>query len=113
MDGRLPAHLEITGLIRAIQAAGGFGTVLAKGEKHAGTLMVVCCENGTNAIAYERMPQLDGTRKWTPSKAQDPENPYDFTEYCEKRKAQDRDLWIVELDAASAKKILDQSTSLS
>ena len=31
MSERLPTHLEVTGLIRAVDGAGGFGTVLAKG----------------------------------------------------------------------------------
>ena len=49
MDGRIPAHLEVAGLIRAVEAAGGFGTVIAKGERDAGTLLVICCESGASA----------------------------------------------------------------
>lgn len=105
-DDRLPAHLEVTGLIRAVGAEGGFGTVLAKGERDAGTLLVSCCENGTQARLYERMPQLDGTRKWTKVKTQDPDNPYDYSEYCDRRKRQDPDLWIVELDIADAERFI-------
>ena len=41
VDDRIPAHLEVSGLIRAVEAAGGFGMVLSKGEHTAGTLMVV------------------------------------------------------------------------
>ena len=68
MDARLPAHLEVAGLIRAVDAAGGFATVVAKGERDAGTLLIICCKNGTNGRLYERMPQLDGTRAWTLTK---------------------------------------------
>ncbi len=106
MDGRLPAHLEASGLIRAVDAAGGFATVIAKGERDAGTLLLVCCENGTNARLYERMPHPDGTRKWTLVKRQDPENPHEFTEYCDRRKRQDPDVWIVELDIADAERFI-------
>jgi hypothetical protein len=105
-DDRLPAHLEVTGLIRAVGAEGGFGMVLAKGERDAGTLLVICCESGTQARLYERMPQLDGTRKWTMSKAQDADNPQDFADYCDRRKRQDPDLWIVELDIAGAERFI-------
>ena len=63
-DARLPAHLEVSGLIRATQAAGGFATVLRKGEKEAGTILVVLTENGANSRVYERMPQADGKRAW-------------------------------------------------
>ena len=106
MDERLPAHLEVSGLIRAVEAAGGFATVLAKGERDAGTLLIICCENDTNVRLYERMPQLDGTRKWTLSKSQDTENPRDFTEYWQRRRRQDGDVWVVELDIANGERFI-------
>lgn len=106
MDGRLPAHLEVAGLIRAVEAAGGFATVIARGERDAGTLLVVCCEKGAKAAAFERMPQPDGTRKWTLSRKQDLENPQEFWDYCDRRGRQDEDLWIVELDIPDAERFI-------
>jgi len=106
-EPRLPAHLEVTGLIRAVEAAGGFATVVAKGERDAGTLLVVCCAQGRPAAAYERMPQTDGTRAWTLSRTQDIENQQEFWNYCDRRKRQDRDLWIVELDVPEAERFID------
>jgi hypothetical protein len=106
MDARIPAYLEAAGLIRAVEAAGGFGTVMAKGERDAGTLLVICCENGANAAAFERMPQPDGTRAWSLSRKQDTENPKEFWDYCERRRRQDDDLWIVELDISDAERFI-------
>jgi len=106
MDGRIPAHLEVSGLIRAVQAAGGFGTVIARGERDAGTLLVICCENGADAAAFERMPLPDGTRAWTLSRKQDAENPQEFWDYCDRRQRQDDDLWIVELDISDAERFI-------
>lgn len=106
MDQRLPAHLEISGLIRAVGAAGGFATVIEKGERDAGTILAICCENGTNARLYERMPQLDGSRKWTASKIEDVENPEEFSEYYGRRKRQDADLWVIELDIANGERFI-------
>lgn len=103
---RLPAHLEVSGLLQAVSAQGGFATVLAKGERDAGTILVICCANGTNACLFERMPNLDGTRKWTRVKAQDTDNPSDFDDYVARRKAQDCDLWIVELDIANGERFI-------
>ncbi|MFB0611897.1 DUF1491 family protein [Aurantiacibacter poecillastricola] len=105
-DDRLPAHLEVGGLIRAAESEGGFGMVLSKGEHTAGTLMVICCSRDTPARAYERMPQLDGSRKWTLAKVQDPENPFDFSEYCQRRGNQDPDLWVLELELENAERLL-------
>jgi hypothetical protein len=113
MESRLPAHLEVQGLLRAVQAAGGFATVIAKGERDAGTLLVTCCENGRNCRAYERMPRPDGTRAWTLTKAEDSENPLEFGEYLDRRKRQDSDLWIVELDIPDAERFIDSTGTLN
>ena len=106
MDTRIPAHIEVSGLIRAVGAAGGFATVIEKGERDAGTILVICCAHGTENRVYERMPQLDGSRQWSLAKEQTSENPNDFWEYCAKRKRQDHDLWIVELDIAQAERFI-------
>ena len=106
MDDRLPAHLEAAGLIRRIQAEGGFATVIQKGEREAGTILLVLCENDTNARIYERMPQLDGRREWQQARVQDDENKQEFRDYLMRRGAQDRDLWIIELDIAQAERFI-------
>lgn len=106
MDARLPAHLEVSGLIRAVETAGGFAMVVNKGERDAGTIMVVTTEKGVNARAYERMPEMDGTRRWQCVKAQSPENKMEFSDYLDRRKQQDSDLWIVELDIAQGERFI-------
>lgn len=105
-EGRLPAHLEVSGLLRAVEAAGGFATVLRKGEREAGTILLVLTERGANSRLFERMPDLEGHRKWACSKAQDPENSSEFNLYLERRAHQDRDLWIVELDIANGERFV-------
>lgn len=107
IDDRIPAHLEVSGLIRAVEAEGGFGMVISKGERIAGTLMVICCYRATPARAYERMPQLDGSRKWVLSKTQNIDNPQDFSAWYRRRGEQDDDLWIVELDIENAERFID------
>jgi hypothetical protein len=104
---RLPTHLQVSALIRRVLAEGGFAAVLARGERDAGTLLIVLTDRGAKSTAYERMPQADGTRKWSVSKAQDPDNPDDFTAYLDRRRAQDPDLWIVELDIGDGERFID------
>jgi hypothetical protein len=103
---RLPARIEVSALIRQVQAEGGFATVLQKGEPDAGTLLVILFENGTNSRAYERMPMADGTRKWACAKTEDPENKQDFADYLNRRRTQDRDLWVIELDIADGERFI-------
>jgi hypothetical protein len=113
MEARLPAHLEVSGMLRAVEAAGGFAMVIAKGEREAGTLVVTCCESGKNYRAYERMPRPDGTRGWALAKADDPDNPSEFGEYLDRRRRQDSDLWIVELDVPDAERFIDSTGTLN
>jgi len=58
VEPRLPAHLEIAGLIRRVQAEGGFAMILQKGERDAGTILVVSAQIGQNWRVFERMTQL-------------------------------------------------------
>lgn len=105
MDARLPARLEVMALIRSVEASGGFGTVVHKGEPDAGSLLVVLVENGANARVYERMPQLDGTRRWHCAK-RDSQTETVVPEYLSRRTAQDPDLWVVELDIADGERFI-------
>ncbi len=106
MEQRFPAHLEVNGLVRAAQARGGFAMVLHKGERDGGTLLVVLVYNQELGVLFERMPQLDGTRKWTRSKAQDSDNKREFDDYLDRRARQDPDVWIVELTVADPERFI-------
>jgi len=112
LDARLPAHVEVGALLRQVEAAGGFATVLAKGDRDGGTIVVVVCHNGRDCRAYERMPQADGTRGWACARRQQAEAPWEFTEYLDRRKAQDDDLWIIELDIAHGERFIGLSDSI-
>ncbi|KUO56693.1 MAG: hypothetical protein APF78_11345 [Sphingomonadales bacterium BRH_c3] len=106
MEGRLPAHLEVAGMIRAIESQGGFASVIAKGERDAGTILVLTIYRGENAVLFERMPQLDGSRPYIAAKRQNPENQQEIFEYLEKRRKQDPDIWVVEADIADGERFI-------
>lgn len=98
MSTRLPAALEVSALTRQVSAAGGFAMVLAKGEPDSGSILVVTMVNGSNSKVYERMPQADGSRTWHLAKREDPLKPQELSDYLSRRRLQDSDLWIIELD---------------
>ena len=106
MDARLPTHLEISGLIRAVEAAGGFGMVLQKGEKDAGVILLLTTHSGKNTRLWERMPNLDGSRAFVCVRAQDDENKEEFDEYLSRRKRSDPDSWLIELDIENAERFV-------
>ncbi|MBX7482230.1 DUF1491 family protein [Qipengyuania qiaonensis] len=106
MDARLPAHVEVSGLIRAAEAAGGFGMVLQKGERDAGTILLLTTHSGRNTRLWERMPQLDGSRIFVCTRDQDDENTREFEEYLARRRLSDPDCWMVELDVENAERFI-------
>lgn len=106
MAERLPAHVEVTGLIRAVEAAGGFATVLARGERDGGTVLLVTLNRSEPATLYERMPRPDGSRPFIAAKRENAENPQEFSDYLERRRRQDPDLWLVELDIPQAERFI-------
>lgn len=104
---RLPAHLEVSGLIRLVESQGGTAMVLAKGERDAGTILIVTMFRGEDVRLFERMPQMDGTRPFLATKSQDPEKPEEFSEYLDRRRRQDPDIWIIEVDIANAERFIE------
>jgi hypothetical protein len=106
MEVRLPARIEAMAVIRAVEAAGGFATVLHRGEADAGSLLLVLTESGANSRLYERVPSATGGREWHCAKRQDSEKPAEFAEYLERRTRQDPDLWMIELDIVHAERFI-------
>ncbi|MEM7701388.1 MAG: DUF1491 family protein [Pseudomonadota bacterium] len=98
MTIRLPTHLEIGSLIRLAETHGGSAMVISKGERDAGTILLVTMFRGQDARLFERMPQLDGSRAFVPTKTQDSEKPWEFSDYLDRRGRQDPDTWILEID---------------
>lgn len=106
MTDRLPAHLEASAIIRLAESQGGFATVFAKGERDAGTILIVTLCHGKDATLYERMPQLDGSRTFVAAKRENPENPSEFADYLARRRSQDADVWLIEVDIADPERFI-------
>jgi len=77
--------------------------VLAKGDQTAGAIAVILAEKGRKACFLERLLRPDGSYSWQSSK-QEVENEQDFNSFLERRRKSDPDLWILELDIASAER---------
>ncbi len=80
--------------------------VLARGDRDAGTILVLTIEKGMNARIFERMPQPDGSRKWHLAYADEPEKPQKSADIIAKRRASDPDLWVIELDIANGERFI-------
>ena len=103
MEPRLASSVLVTALLRRAESAGGFGTVLARGDPTAGAIAVILAEKGRNACFLERLLQPSGSYAWQ-SARQDVENQQEFQKFLDRRRKFDRDLWILELDIPSAER---------
>lgn len=103
---RLPAHLMVSALLRTVDAAGGFGTVIARGERDAGVILIVTTEKGANARLWERLPSLDGGTRYCVTREDSAELADSMDEYLRRRTARDPDIWVVELDIADPERFI-------
>ncbi len=87
--------------------------VLAKGEHDAGTILLVMLCHGKGGVLYERMPQLDGSRKFLAVKRENAENPAEFSDYLARRRSQDSDMWLIEVDIVDPERFVARIDELS
>ena len=111
MTARLSSAVLASSLLRRAQAEGGFGAVIAKGDSTAGAIAVILAEKGKKACFLERLLQPDGSYSWQSSR-QDVENEQEFTSFLDRRRKSDPDLWILELDIASAERFAAEMNSV-
>lgn len=94
-EHRLPASTEVPALVRQVQAAGGFATVLHKGSQWGAALLLVH-RHGAFVGAYEKLPALSGTSEWRLAA----EGEQQVSEFVNRQLRFDTDLWVLELDIA-------------
>jgi hypothetical protein len=104
MTERLPSKLLASALVRRVEQAGGFATILAKGEDMGGVILVETAEKGVFSGLFERMFDLDGKPRLSPCGPPPASAPNVVGAYLDRRRAADPDLWIIELDIVEAER---------
>lgn len=107
-DSRLPTHLLVSGLLRQISADGGNGVILAKGDATGGTYVLLLRERSGVLKLVERRPSANFAFEWQVTQEKPPENEREIYEYCDRRSAQDPDLWIIEAQIDDAERFVAQ-----
>lgn len=97
MNDRLSTSVLVSALIRRVHDAGGSAAVLAKGDPEAGAILVLASHRGNDQRLLERGIGPDGRVTLIDSTPAQ-----DLDAYCQRRRARDPDLWLIELDVASA-----------
>lgn len=97
MSGRLPSGVLVSALLRRVHDAGGSAAILSKGDAEGGAILVLASHRGEDQRLFERGIGPDGRVTLIESTPRE-----DLYGYCERRRARDPDLWLIELDVASA-----------
>jgi hypothetical protein len=104
MQARIASSVLVNALIRLAEAEGGFGSVLARGDPSAGAVAVLLVERGHNPRLFERLLAPDGHYAWQESTQPDLGQAGKLQALIERRRRFDPDLWLIELDVASAER---------
>ena len=99
---RLESALLVNALIRRVNADGGIATVLAKGDPGAGAILIVTIGRDQVPQAWERGWDERGRSALVATGPTDDSAALD--RYLARRRDRDRDLWVVELNVAEAKR---------
>ena len=94
-EHRLPASTEVPALVRQVQAAGGFATVLRKGSQWGSALLLVH-RHAAFVGAYEKVPAASGESRWRLAA----EGEEAVSAFVERQVRFDPDIWVLELDIA-------------
>lgn len=107
---RLPSHLVVSGLLRAAEAAGGNGAILARGDRDVGALLVVMTRRGVAFGLFERISTIDRDFTWNQSHAsRESAFPDSVAQLIDEKKRFDRDIWVVELDVPDVERFIADS----
>lgn len=101
-EARPASALLVSAMIRRTQAEGGSAMVLAKGDQVAGAILIVLADRGTVGKIVERVWRFDGGYGLEPVGPADADAPGAVSDYVERRRRSDPDLWVVELDHPQA-----------
>ena len=109
---RLTSRFLIDLLLRRTEAAGGFAAILASGDPTSGMILIQCNDRGVPGPLLERRFSAAGGHVWEDvgSAAADSAA---RTDYWQRRRKSDPDLWVIELDIADAPRLVAEWAELA
>ena len=112
VDNRLPVHLEVSGLLRRVEVEGGNGMVIARGDLDRGALTLLIVQRGVHFACLERGPGNDGGYAWQIIGPAAGSTPDLVREWCKKRRTNDPDLWLIEVDVALPERFIAETIAI-
>ena len=103
-EARLTSAMLVGALRRRVNAAGGFATILVKGDEISGVILVQTLEKGRESGLFERVSNFAGGYALIRCGPSPEEGPDALADYVARRRRSDPDLWIIELDIPEAER---------
>jgi hypothetical protein len=104
IEPRLATHVQVSAFVRLAQAGGDFAAVLRKGDSVAGAILLIGLIRGAQPVLFERFASSTGGPGWQ-AVSDMVENEAEITARWQKRAERDPDLWVIELNVASAERL--------
>jgi hypothetical protein len=101
---RLATRLVVNALIRRVNSSGGSAMVLARGDPDAGGILVLTLTRGDDPLFWERGIGPSGNPALVAAGPRAFEDAQAVSDYWQRRRSRDADLWVVELDIADAQR---------
>ena len=101
---RLTSAMLVGALRRRVAAAGGFATILVRGDDISGVILVQTLEKGQETGLFERVSNFSGGHALTRCGPDPQEGAQAMVHYVERRRRSDPDLWVIELDIPEAER---------
>jgi hypothetical protein len=111
-DGRLPARLEASSLVRRAEVEGGNGMILARGDPDRGALVLLVTERGAHVACLERSIGDGGAYGWQRVGPGAGASDEELREWTQKRRRFDPDLWLIELNVPLPERFIAETTAI-
>lgn len=112
MTGRLTSAMLVSALVRRVNQAGGSAMILARGDPTAGGILCLAYHRGADPRFFERGLGATGLPALISAGPQDIGDEQAVSDYWQRRRKFDGDLWVVELDIADAERFAAEVMNL-
>lgn len=113
MTARLPSKTLVSALVRRVEQAGGFAMIVARGEEMGGVILCQTLDRGRFSGFFERQMDFDGNARLVRCGPADDSECLAQSDYVDRRRRSDPDLWVVELDIADAERFAAETIAAS
>lgn len=106
-DDRLPTHIWVDAHLRRCMAEGIPVTVVNRGERMGGTVMLKIYQAGVGCRLLSQMRDLDGNLSWYPAHKEEIIDEPTADEQIRRTVSRDPDLWVIEIESRDGRVPVD------